>query len=68
MHSFVADPSEQSDVVGTAEYGERFATMVARGSVYGTQFHPEKSSRDGLTLLAGFARLAHSSRTSAAYA
>ncbi len=53
-------PASRSDIVGTAEYGERFATIVARGSVYGTQFHPEKSSRDGLTLLAGFARLAHS--------
>ena len=56
VHSYVADPSEHGDVVGTAEYGERFATIVARGSVYGTQFHPEKSSRDGLTLLARLRR------------
>ncbi|HUY60203.1 MAG TPA: imidazole glycerol phosphate synthase subunit HisH [Solirubrobacteraceae bacterium] len=68
VHSLVVDPSESSDVIGTAEYGERFATIVARGSVYGTQFHPEKSSRDGLTLLAGFVRLAHTPRTSPAYA
>jgi glutamine amidotransferase len=68
VHSLVAEPSEQGDIVATAEYGERFATIVTRGSVYGTQFHPEKSSRDGLTLLADFARLARSSRTSPAYA
>ena len=36
------------DVVATAEYGERFATIVAHGSVLGVQFHPEKSSADGL--------------------
>ena len=58
VHSFIAVPDDDQDVVGTSEYGERFATIVARGCVYGTQFHPEKSSRDGLRLLAAFVRLA----------
>jgi glutamine amidotransferase len=58
VHSYVAHPADQEAVVGTAEYGERFATIVAQGSVYGTQFHPEKSSRDGLALLGSFVRLA----------
>ena len=44
-------------MLGTAEYGERFATAVARGSFYGVQFHPEKSSAAGLRLLANFARI-----------
>lgn len=57
VHSYAAHPAEEADVVGTTEYGERFATIVARGSVYGTQFHPEKSSRDGLELLAAFVRV-----------
>jgi glutamine amidotransferase len=57
VHSFVAAPSERSDVIGTAEYGERFATIVARGNVFGAQFHPEKSSRDGLSLLSSFVAL-----------
>ena len=52
VHSYVAHPAEPTEVIGTAEYGERFATIVRRGNVYGTQFHPEKSSRDGLLLLA----------------
>ncbi len=56
VHSYVAHPDAQA-VVGTAEYGERFATIVESGSVYGTQFHPEKSSRDGLTLLTSFVGL-----------
>jgi glutamine amidotransferase len=57
VHSLAARPSDPDDIVGTAEYGERFATMVARGNVFGVQFHPEKSSSDGLALLANFTRL-----------
>jgi glutamine amidotransferase len=59
VHSYVASPAEAEAVVGTAEYGERFATIVENGGVYGTQFHPEKSSRDGLTLLTSFVGLVH---------
>jgi glutamine amidotransferase len=62
VHSYACHPAQCADVVGTTEYGERFATIVARGSVYGTQFHPEKSSRDGLALLAAFVRLAREAR------
>jgi glutamine amidotransferase len=54
VHSFAARPLELTDVVGTAEYGERFATIVARENVFGVQFHPEKSSRNGFTLLGNF--------------
>jgi len=55
VHSFACRPSEPGDVVGRGEYGESFASIVERGSVFGVQFHPEKSSRDGLALLANFA-------------
>jgi len=58
VHSFVAVPADPTDVIGTTEYGETFASVVGRGNVFGTQFHPEKSSRDGLALLAAFAELA----------
>jgi len=54
VHSYVARPSDPDTVVGTCEYGERFATFVARGSVFGVQFHPEKSSLHGLRMLGGF--------------
>lgn len=60
VHSYVAAPSDPRDIVGTSVYGERFATIVEHGSVYGAQFHPEKSSRDGLALLAAFVRVARS--------
>ncbi len=58
VHSYAARASDPDDVVATAEYGQRFATIVRRGSVHGVQFHPEKSSRDGLQLLASFTALA----------
>jgi glutamine amidotransferase len=57
VHSFACRPSDEGDVVGRGEYGEPFASIVERGNVYGVQFHPEKSSRDGLALLANFARV-----------
>jgi glutamine amidotransferase len=66
LHSFAPAPAEQADVLGTAEYGETFATAVARGSFYGVQFHPEKSSAAGLLLLGNFARICAAARAPAA--
>ncbi len=57
VHSLVARPEDPADVIATTEYGERFATIVAHGNVFGVQFHPEKSSRDGLALLSNFVTL-----------
>lgn len=54
VHSMAARPEDPADIIATTEYGERFATIVAHGNVYGVQFHPEKSSRDGLALLSNF--------------
>ena len=55
VHSFACRPADERDVVGWSEYGERFASIVAHDNVMGAQFHPEKSSGDGLRLLANFA-------------
>jgi glutamine amidotransferase len=57
VHSLAPVPADEKDVLGTAEYGSRFVTAVQRGSFYGVQFHPEKSSAAGLRLLASFARM-----------
>ena len=65
VHSYVAADIDRANLVGSVEYGERFPTIVAKANVYGTQFHPEKSSRHGLLLLSAFAQLA-SRRASAA--
>jgi glutamine amidotransferase len=58
VHSFVCRPARADDVVGLGDYGERFPSIVERANVMGAQFHPEKSSRDGLALLRNFAALA----------
>jgi glutamine amidotransferase len=58
VHSFACRPSDATDIVGSSEYGERFASIVERGNVMAAQFHPEKSSRDGLRMLRNFAELA----------
>jgi glutamine amidotransferase len=57
VHSFAARPRDPSHVIGTTEYGERFATIVGRDSVFGVQFHPEKSSGHGLRMLHSFVEL-----------
>jgi imidazole glycerol-phosphate synthase subunit HisH len=57
VHSFAPRPAREDDVLGTAAYGERFACAVERPPLYGVQFHPEKSSTAGLSLLANFVRI-----------
>jgi glutamine amidotransferase len=61
VHSLAARPEDPVDVIATTEYGERFATAVSHGNVFGVQFHPEKSSRDGLALLSNFVTLCRDS-------
>jgi imidazole glycerol-phosphate synthase subunit HisH len=60
VHSFAPRPAAGGDVLGTAAYGERFACAVERPPLYGVQFHPEKSSSAGLSLLANFMRICES--------
>jgi glutamine amidotransferase len=65
VHSFVARPQRPEDVAGTSEYGERFATIIEHGRIFGVQFHPEKSSRHGLALMANFVRVCAGSGSAA---
>jgi imidazole glycerol-phosphate synthase subunit HisH len=57
VHSFAPLPARPEDVLGTAEYGSRFASVVGRPPLFGVQFHPEKSGPDGLRLLENFVRV-----------
>ena len=61
MHSLAPVLTDPEDLVGTATYGDPFVTAVQRGSFYGVQFHPEKSSAAGLRMLANFACLVEAS-------
>lgn len=56
VHSFYAADCEKY-VVATAEYGPALTAAVAKGNVYGCQFHPEKSGRVGLAILKAFAEM-----------
>jgi glutamine amidotransferase len=58
VHSFAARPADPSIVAGTASYGNEFVSAVEDGNLFGVQFHPEKSSRDGLALLRNFVSVA----------
>jgi glutamine amidotransferase len=57
VHSFVPRPADEGDVLGAGEYGEPFASAVAREPLFGVQFHPEKSSAHGLRLLENFTQI-----------
>jgi imidazole glycerol-phosphate synthase subunit HisH len=57
VHSFVPHPADEDDVLGTSEYGSPFVSVVARDNVFGSQFHPEKSSANGLELLRNFTKI-----------
>jgi glutamine amidotransferase len=61
VHSYRIVPRDPDAIVGSAEYGVRFAAAVQSGTVYAVQFHPEKSSTMGLKLLENFGRLAERS-------
>ena len=54
VHSFHLKPTERADLVADADYGGPVTAMVARDSMAGTQFHPEKSQKLGLALIANF--------------
>ncbi|RFA24767.1 imidazole glycerol phosphate synthase subunit HisH [Alkalilimnicola ehrlichii] len=56
VHSYYVEPAEAALAAGVTRYGFDFAAVVARGNVFATQFHPEKSQRAGLDLLANFVR------------
>jgi imidazole glycerol-phosphate synthase subunit HisH len=54
VHSYQLNPTDGADVVAHADYGGPVTAIVARDNVAGTQFHPEKSQRLGLALIANF--------------
>ena len=53
-HSYCAVPAAPGVVAGTTEYPAPFTCAVAQANIFATQFHPEKSHRAGLQLLANF--------------
>ena len=54
VHSYQICCDDAAMVIGTCEYGEQITAVLQRDNLYGTQFHPEKSQRHGLSLLDNF--------------
>ena len=54
VHSYHLAVADRGDLVAEADYGGPITAVVARGNVAGTQFHPEKSQRLGLGIIANF--------------
>ena len=59
VHSYAGAPPDGDEdvIVAETEHGGRFVSAVARGNLLGVQFHPERSGKDGLRLLANFVAL-----------
>lgn len=58
VHSYYADPDDSSVVAGTTEYGVSFCSIMVKGNLIATQFHPEKSGEHGLRMYANFLQMA----------
>jgi imidazole glycerol-phosphate synthase subunit HisH len=58
VHSFVAQPKDNDNILSTTEYsGHNFCSSVKKGNIYGCQFHPEKSGKIGLKIIRNFIRM-----------
>ncbi len=57
VHSYYVLPSDQRDIIASSDYGVVFPAVVGKDNVWGTQFHPEKSSPWGLQILTNFGKL-----------
>lgn len=54
VHSYYVEPSDQSDVAGTTEYGAMFTSAAFKDNIFAVQFHPEKSHKNGMLVLKNF--------------
>ena len=57
VHSYFVQCDNEEDVLTTTPYGSDFHSIIQKDNVYGAQFHPEKSHKYGMKLLANFAKL-----------
>jgi glutamine amidotransferase len=58
VHSYYAEPEDSSLVAGETEYGTAFCSVIARGNLVATQFHPERSGEMGLKIYENFFNMA----------
>jgi glutamine amidotransferase len=56
VHSYQLKPADDAHVIARTNYGGDVVAVVGRDNIVGTQFHPEKSQKLGLALIANFMR------------
>jgi len=61
-HSFYADVANSAAKIAYTDYGFRLPASVQKGTIYGTQFHPEKSGPTGLKILENFSKICRSKK------
>jgi glutamine amidotransferase len=64
VHSYYAEPEDDSVTIGETEYGLNFCSIIAKGNLIATQFHPEKSGEFGLKLYSNFIEMALAAKVS----
>ncbi|MDA7449955.1 imidazole glycerol phosphate synthase subunit HisH [Candidatus Pelagibacter ubique] len=57
VHSYCLKKTEDRNISGTSIYGEKFISFVEKENIFGSQFHPEKSHKNGLKLIKNFIEL-----------
>ena len=57
IHSFRINSIDKNFVTGITNYGQKFTSFIEKNNIFGSQFHPEKSHKNGLTLLSNFLKL-----------
>ncbi len=57
VHSYYFNCADRDNILAETKYGTNFASIVGKENIYGVQFHPEKSSSQGLNLLKEFIRI-----------
>lgn len=65
VHSYAVKADREADVAATCEYGDEFAAAIESGNILATQFHPEKSHRDGYRLIENYLRICSGARAAA---
>ena len=54
VHSYIYENINKKNILGLTTYGKNFPSIINKGNIYGVQFHPEKSHKNGLKLIKNF--------------
>ena len=54
VHSYIYENINKENILGLTKYGKNFPSIINKGNIYGVQFHPEKSHKNGLKLIKNF--------------